>query len=139
MAFARLVAAAATRRPFPLYGDGGQSRDFTYVGDVVAAMRAAALSPWTGVANLGGGSEVTLRQVIDLLGRLGAAVRIVPGPARPGDARRTAADISLAQDAFAYRPATDIRTGLTAMLRAEPARAVAPDVTRDPVPPGNRR
>ncbi|KUO01754.1 NAD-dependent epimerase/dehydratase family protein [Streptomyces resistomycificus] len=121
MAFARLVTAACTRRPFPLYGDGGQSRDFTYVGDVVAAMRAAALSPWAGVANLGGGSEVTMRQVIELLGRLAAPVRVVPGPARPGDARRTAADIALARDVFAYRPATDIRTGLAAMLRAEAA------------------
>ncbi|MFE1836175.1 NAD-dependent epimerase/dehydratase family protein [Streptomyces sviceus] len=139
MAFARLVAAASTRRPFPLYGDGGQSRDFTYVGDVVAAMRDVALSPWTGVANLGGGCEVTLRQVIELLGNLGAAVRVVPGPARPGDARRTAADISLARDAFGYRPATDIRTGLKAMVRAQSAQAVESGVTRAPVPPGNRR
>ncbi|WP_330263135.1 NAD-dependent epimerase/dehydratase family protein [Streptomyces griseorubiginosus] len=134
MAFARLIEAARSHRPFPLYGDGGQSRDFTYVGDVVAAMRAAALSSWSGVANLGGGSEVTLRQVIDLLGGLAAPVRLVPGPARPGDARRTAADITLARDAFAYRPATDLRTGLTAMLRARP-----PEVTTAPAPPGSRR
>lgn len=134
MAFARLIEAARSHRPFPLYGDGGQSRDFTYVGDVVAAMRAAALSSWSGVANLGGGSEVTLRQVIDLLGRLAAPVRLVPGPARPGDARRTAADITLARHAFAYRPATDLRTGLTAMLRARP-----PAVTTAPAPPGSRR
>ncbi|GLP70982.1 putative UDP-glucose epimerase YtcB [Streptomyces sp. TUS-ST3] len=139
MAFARLVAAACTRRPFPLYGDGGQSRDFTYVGDVVAAMRTVSLSSWTGVANLGGGCEVTMRQVIELLGRLGAVVRVVPGPARPGDARRTAADISLARDAFAYRPATDLRTGLAAMLRATSPEGAAPAVTGAPVPPGSTR
>ncbi|MET9734059.1 NAD-dependent epimerase/dehydratase family protein [Streptomyces sp. NPDC006458] len=124
MAFARLVTAACADRPFPLYGDGGQSRDFTYVGDVVKAMRAAALSGWAGVANLGGGSEVTLRQVISLLGELAAPVRVVPGPARPGDARRTAADITLARRAFGYRPATGLRTGLAAMVadavRADP-------------------
>ncbi|CAL9617126.1 NAD-dependent epimerase/dehydratase family protein [Streptomyces sp. enrichment culture] len=119
MAFSRLITAARAGRPFPLYGDGGQSRDFTYVGDVVAAMRAAARSGWTGVANLGGGSEVTLRQIIALLGELTAPVRVVPGPARPGDARRTAADITLARQAFGYRPVTDIRTGLAAMVRAE--------------------
>ncbi|MEU5254017.1 NAD-dependent epimerase/dehydratase family protein [Streptomyces longwoodensis] len=124
MAFARLVAAACTGRPFPLYGDGGQSRDFTYVGDVVTAMRAAALSSWTGVANLGGGSEVTLGQVVELVGRLAAPVRLVPGPPRPGDARRTAADIGLARAAFGYRPATGIREGLAAMVRAERTPAV---------------
>ncbi|MBE8474523.1 NAD-dependent epimerase/dehydratase family protein [Streptomyces justiciae] len=119
MAFARLVAAACTHRPFPLYGDGGQSRDFTYVGDVVRAMREAATSSWIGVANLGGGCEVTMRQVVALLGKLTDPVNVVPGPARPGDARRTAADISVARDAFGYRPRTDLRTGLAAMVRAE--------------------
>lgn len=117
MAFARMVAAACAGRPFPLYGDGGQSRDFTYVGDVVTAMRSAALSPWSGVANLGGGSEVTMGQAIAVLEQLAAPVRVVPGPARPGDARRTAADITVAREAFGYRPATDLRTGLSAMLR----------------------
>ncbi|MDQ1050185.1 NAD-dependent epimerase/dehydratase family protein [Streptomyces sp. V4I2] len=121
MAFSRLVAAACTHRPFPLYGDGGQSRDFTYVGDVVTAMRETALSPWNGVANLGGGCEVTMNQVIALLGELTASVNVVSGPARPGDARRTAADIAVARDAFGYRPVTDIRTGLAAMVAAERA------------------
>lgn len=133
MAFARLVAAACGHRPFPLYGDGGQSRDFTYVGDVVAAMRAAAASRWTGVANLGGGCEVTMRQVIELLGRSTGPVDVVPGPDRPGDARRTAADITLARDAFGYRPRTDLRSGLAAMVRAElasqPGRHQAPALT----------
>ncbi|MFF5493586.1 NAD-dependent epimerase/dehydratase family protein [Streptomyces aquilus] len=121
MAFARLVAAAGAGRPFPLYGDGGQSRDFTYVRDVVTAMRAAALSGWAGVANLGGGCEVTMNQVITLLSELGAPVRVIPGGARPGDARRTVADITLARRAFGYRPATDLRTGLAAMVLAATA------------------
>ncbi|MET7697867.1 NAD-dependent epimerase/dehydratase family protein [Streptomyces sp. NPDC005485] len=119
MAFARLVAAAFTHRPFPLYGDGEQSRDFTYVGDVVTAMRQAALSPWSGVANLGGGSEVTMNQVIALLGRLATPPRIVRGPSRPGDAQRTAADITLAQESFGYRPGTNLRTGLGAMVETQ--------------------
>lgn len=126
MAFSRLVAAACTRRPFPLYGDGGQSRDFTYVGDVVTAMRSAALSRWTGVANIGGGCEVTMNQVIALIRELAAPVNVVPGPARPGDARRTVADTALAREAFGYRPVTDIRTGLTAMVRAERAASRSP-------------
>ena len=55
MAFSRLVGAALTGERFQLFGDGRQTRDFTYVGDVVRAMRDAAVSPWTGVANVGGG------------------------------------------------------------------------------------
>ncbi|ALV38454.1 NAD-dependent epimerase/dehydratase family protein [Streptomyces sp. CdTB01] len=121
MAFSRLVTAACARRPFPLYGDGSQSRDFTFVGDVVAAMRSAALSAWAGVANVGGGCEVTMNRVIDEVGLLTAPVRVVRGPAEPGDARRTAADITVAKAAFGYRPGTDIRTGLAAMVRAERA------------------
>ncbi|MER7571263.1 NAD-dependent epimerase/dehydratase family protein [Streptomyces sp. NPDC126514] len=124
MAFARLVEAAREGRPFPLYGDGEQSRDFTYVGDVVAAMRAAARSSWTGVANLGGGGEVTMRQAIAVLGELGAPVRVVAGPARPGDARRTSADITLAQHAFGYRPGTDLRSGLASMVKGAPTPAL---------------
>jgi nucleoside-diphosphate-sugar epimerase len=121
MAFSRLVTAACAQRPFPLYGDGSQSRDFTFVEDVVTAMRSAALSSWTGVANVGGGCEVTMNQVIAVLGQLTTSLRVVPGPARPGDARRTAADITVAENAFGYRPVTDIRTGLAAMVRAERA------------------
>ena len=128
MAFARLVASAFTHRPFPLYGDGTQSRDFTYVGDVVGAMRRAALSPWSGVANLGGGSEVTMNQVLSLLRLLGAPVQVVRGPRRAGDARRTAADITLAREAFGYRPATGLRAGLAAMVEAERGARMTPAV-----------
>ncbi|WP_367319410.1 NAD-dependent epimerase/dehydratase family protein [Streptomyces sp. HUAS ZL42] len=118
MAFSRLVAAALTQRPFTLYGDGEQSRDFTYVADVVTAMRKAALSSWSGVANVGGGSEVTMNQVVGLLRLLGASVRVVRVPRRPGDARRTAADITVAREAFGFRPETGVRDGLAAMVAA---------------------
>jgi nucleoside-diphosphate-sugar epimerase len=132
MAFSRLVAAACAQRPFPLYGDGGQSRDFTYVGDVVTVMRSAALSSWTGVANIGGGCEATMNQVIAMLGQLVTPLKVVRGHAQPGDARRTAADITVARDALCYRPETDIRTGLAAMVRAE--RASRRDEPEGPTP-----
>ncbi|GAA4020323.1 GDP-mannose 4,6-dehydratase [Streptomyces sp. NBC_01352] len=118
MAFSRLVTAALAQRPFALYGDGEQSRDFTYVADVVTAMRQAALSSWTGVANVGGGSEVTMNQAVSLLRLLGASVRVVRVPRRAGDARRTAADITLAREAFGFRPTTGVRDGLAAMVEA---------------------
>jgi len=124
MAFSRLVTAALAGRTFTLFGDGEQSRDFTYVADVVGAMRKAALSSWSGVANVGGGCEVTMNQVIGLLRMLGAPVRVVRAPGQKGDARRTAADIALARGAFGFRPATGLRDGLAAMVAA--ARAGRP-------------
>ena len=61
MAFSRLVQAAVRGEEFVLFGDGEQTRDFTYVRDVVGAMRDAAASDWCGVANIGGGVALTVR------------------------------------------------------------------------------
>lgn len=121
MAFSRLVTAALTDGTFPLHGDGEQTRDFTYVMDVVSAMRRAALSSWSGVANVGGGNRVTMNQVLAIVGELIAPVRVLHEAAQPGDARHTGADITVARDAFGYRPATGIRQGLAAMVEAERA------------------
>jgi nucleoside-diphosphate-sugar epimerase len=119
MAFARLIAAALTGEPFPLHGDGEQTRDFTYVGDVVTAMRQAATAPWTGVANVGGGQRLTMNQIIETVSELAVPVRLLRTPAQDGDVRHTAADTSLAQRSFGYRPTMGIREGLAAMVRAE--------------------
>lgn len=118
MAFSRLVEAACTDREFSLYGDGEQSRDFTYVGDVVTAMRQVAHSSWTGVANVGGGGRVTMNQVLAIVGELTGPVRVRHRPRQPGDARHTAADITVARDGFGYRPRTHVREGLAAMVEA---------------------
>ncbi|MFI7007328.1 NAD-dependent epimerase/dehydratase family protein [Streptomyces sp. NPDC050145] len=121
MAFSRLITAALTDGTFPLHGDGGQTRDFTYVADVVNAMRKAALSPWHGVANIGGGRPVTMHQILAVVAELIGPVRVDRHPAQPGDARHTAADITTAREAFGYRPATGVREGLAAMVAAERA------------------
>jgi nucleoside-diphosphate-sugar epimerase len=117
MAFARLIAAAVGGDPFTLYGDGGQTRDFTYVADIVEALRRAALSPWTGVANLGGGIRVSMAEVIELVGELaGSPVPVLWKEKQDGDVRHTAADTMVAREGFGYRPANSLREGLTAML-----------------------
>jgi nucleoside-diphosphate-sugar epimerase len=122
MAFSRLIGAALRGDSFPLFGDGRQTRDFTYVGDVVAAMRAAALSPWTGVANIGGGSQTSLVEVIRIVASLtGGAVRTEQRAAQPGDVRDTAADTALARRAFGYVPAVPLAEGLARMVEAEAA------------------
>ena len=121
MAFSRLVSAALDGDPFLLYGDGEQSRDFTYVDDVVTAMRAAALAPWTGVANIGGGSRTTMNQVIATVGALARPVDVVRLPVQRGDVRHTAADTSAARAAFGYKPAVTLEEGLRRMVEAAEA------------------
>lgn len=124
MAFKRLVEAAVMGRPFLLYGDGEQTRDFTYVGDVVQALRKAALSPWCGVANLGGGCRVSMNEVVRLVTSLARPVSVVRLPTATGDVRHTAADTSTARAAFGYEPRTSVADGLRAMVAAEEALAV---------------
>jgi nucleoside-diphosphate-sugar epimerase len=118
MAFFRIVNAALSGEPFLLYGDGEQSRDFTYVGDVVAAMRQAALSPWTGVANIGGGSRTTMNQVLETVSGLARPVDVVRLHAQRGDVRHTAADTTIARDAFGYVPSVTLEDGLARMIDA---------------------
>jgi UDP-glucose 4-epimerase len=113
------VSCALRGEPLPIHGDGEQTRDFTYVRDVVTAMRQAALGPWTGVANVGGGQRVTMNQVIAEVSELAAPVRVLGTPVQDGDVRHTAADISLARQAFGYRPSVGISEGLAAMVLAE--------------------
>ncbi|WP_431045820.1 NAD-dependent epimerase/dehydratase family protein [Streptomyces sp. P1-3] len=115
MAFARLIAAALSGASFPLYGDGEQTRDFTYVLDVVSAMRDAARSRFTGVANLGGGSPVSMKQAIAAVEHMVGPVNLDPRPGGLGESRHTGADISLAARAFGYRPRTELLDGLAAM------------------------
>src|SRR5262249_37768084 len=115
MAFPRLIAAAMGGEPFVLHGDGEQIRDFTYVRDVIIAMRDAACSGFTGVANLGGACPVSMKSAIAAIERVVGPVAIERRPASPGDARRTGADITLATKAFGFQPRTSLHEGLTAM------------------------
>ena len=112
MAFSRLVEAALRQRTFELYGDGSQTRDFTYVADVVSAMRDAALSDWCGVANIGGGSRTSMKQVIAAVEALCGPVDITVGRTQQGDVRHTAADTRVAATSFGYAPRTSITDGI---------------------------
>jgi nucleoside-diphosphate-sugar epimerase len=118
MAFSRLVRAALLGQPFELLGDGRQSRDFTFVGDVVRAMVDAARSPWCGTANIGGGSRVTMNDVLDIVTDLCGPIEVVRSGAAVGDVRHTAADCSTARAGFGYRPRTSLRDGLARMVEA---------------------
>jgi UDP-glucose 4-epimerase len=112
MGFHRFLGALLDDRPLPVYGDGGQTRDFTYVADAVAANLAAA-ERGRGVYNVGGGSRVSVTKVLELLASItGKAPRIDRQPAQPGDPRDTGADIARAKQELAWSPSVTLEEGL---------------------------
>jgi nucleoside-diphosphate-sugar epimerase len=119
MAFSRLVRAALAGEAFEVYGDGEQTRDFTFVGDVVQAMADVARSPWCGVANIGGGSRTSLNGVLEIVRDLCGELHLTRRSRATGDVLHTAADISVAEAAFGYRPWTSLAQGLAAMVEWE--------------------
>jgi nucleoside-diphosphate-sugar epimerase len=114
MAFTRLVDAALESREFPLYGDA--SRSFTYVADAVAATLAAMERGTSGaIYNVGGGEEATMREAIGVLERVsGRRLDVRAEPAARGDAKRTAADVSLIARELGWVPTTQLEDGLSA-------------------------
>jgi UDP-glucuronate 4-epimerase len=117
MAVSRIVAALAGGAAFELYGDGTISRGFTYVSDVVEATVAAMEQGRTGsVYNVGGGSEATMRELIELVERVaGRQLEVVRRAPIGGDPRRTAADTTRARVELGWQP----KVGLEAGLRAQ--------------------
>jgi nucleoside-diphosphate-sugar epimerase len=114
MAFTRIASALAEGRPFELYGDGGQSRGFTYVGDVVSATEAA-MTAGAGTYNVGGGTEASMLEAIAILERLaGSSLDVVPAPAVPGDQRRTSADTTRIRTELDWEPQVSLEDGLRA-------------------------
>jgi nucleoside-diphosphate-sugar epimerase len=113
MAFHRAIEAALDDREFVVYGDGGQTRDFTYVADIVAGTIAAGKRSVPGaVYNLGGGSSVSMLEALELVRELTGDLRVRHSPGQRGDARDTAADISRAAEDLGYAPRFTIAEGL---------------------------
>ena len=110
--FARLISAG---RPVPVFGDGTTRRDYTYIDDIIAGVRAAMdyeASPYE-VINLGESRTVQLRELIGLLEReLGREARIDRQPLQPGDVPQTFADTRKARALLGYDPRTPIEEGI---------------------------
>jgi len=111
-----ICAALAEERP-TIYGDGGQTRDFVFVGDVADAVFQAATSETCGGFNAGTASEIRVLELADTI------VRITGGvgehdfqPPRKGDARASFADIASIRQALGWKPAHPLEAGLTATL-----------------------
>ncbi|HLX57294.1 MAG TPA: NAD-dependent epimerase/dehydratase family protein [Ktedonobacteraceae bacterium] len=115
MAFHRFCKAILHRQPVRMYDNGYQTRDFTYISDVVEAnIRAATRETAIGqVMNIAGGSRVTLHDVITILQEIhGSPINIVFEEKRHGDVRHTFADTSRAQQIIGYQPLVALRQGL---------------------------
>jgi nucleoside-diphosphate-sugar epimerase len=119
MALARMVACVAEGRPFELFGDGSQSRSFTYVDDAVEATIAAMEGGSAGrTYNVGGGEEVSVLQALEALAAVaGRRLEVVRSPRREGDAARTAADTSRIAVDLGWKPGTPFVRGLEAQWR----------------------
>jgi UDP-glucose 4-epimerase len=116
MAFNRFIRAGLAGKPITLYGDGEQTRDFTFVKDIVAANLAAGDRGTPGaVYNIGGGSRVSVNRVLDIIGRLvGRPLNIHREETQKGDMRDTFADTSRARADLGFAPEWTLEAGLAA-------------------------
>ena len=109
------VTAIAAGEPVTVYGDGEQSRDFTYVANVVdATMRAADAAGANGrIFNVAAGSPATVNTVAETIGRIvDKPVERIFAPPRPGDIRDSWADVTAAREVLGFQPSVDLEEGL---------------------------
>lgn len=129
MGFHKFIQAALEGRPIVVYGDGEQTRDFTYVADAVEA-NWLALGPRAlgQVFNIGGGTRSSVNQVLASLEQiLGRPIRRERGSLQPGDVRDTWADTTRAQHALGFSPRVSLREGLARQVawRQDPSGATS--------------
>ncbi len=132
MAFQRFLTATALGQEIVLYGDGAQTRDFTFVADVVRAFLAAGAACLAGkatgqVLNIAGGSRASVNEVLAIISSMtGADLRIRRLPAQPGDVRDTWADTQLAVSLLGFQPAIGLAEGLERQWQAQCKKGSAP-------------
>ena len=115
MAFHKFFKWILQDQPISIYGDGQQTRDFTFISDAVAANLLAAIVPLAvgEVFNIGGGSRVVLAEVINIMERIvGRPIKKNFVEKARGDARHTSADVSKAKTILGYQPQVSLTEGL---------------------------
>jgi nucleoside-diphosphate-sugar epimerase len=115
MAFHKFYKAVLQDEAIPIYGDGQQTRDFTFISDAVAANLAAATVPEAvgEIFNIGGGSRVVLAEVLETMSEIvGKPIKKNYIDKAMGDARHTAADVTKARQILGYNPQVSLRDGL---------------------------
>lgn len=127
--FGTFLAQKIHKKPFTVVGDGKQSRDFTYVTDVVSAIVAAADSSVSQeVFNVGSGNHYTVNRLVELLG--GDVTHI---PKRPGEPDKTFADISKITERLKWKPKVRFEDGVSMMLQNIDYWSKAPVWTKDSI------
>jgi len=125
MAFTRIVSALASGGRFALFGDGDQSRGWTYVGDVVDAT-VAAMERGEGTYNVGGAIEESMNETIRLLERIsGRTLELTRHPAVAGDQRRTNADTTRIRTELGWEPKVSLEDGLRSQWEWAAAKVAA--------------
>jgi nucleoside-diphosphate-sugar epimerase len=118
MAFHHFLRMLLEDRPIPVYGDGQQTRDFTFIADIVEANLLALQTPVGGAFNIGGGTTVTLHEAIGVCQEVsGKRAKLEILPVEKGDVRQTLADVSRAKQHLAYEPKVRLPEGLEAEWR----------------------
>lgn len=113
----RWVAAAQEGRVIELHGDGAQTRDFIHVHDVARAVLFALKSSYVGVCNIASGVETALRDVLQYMGeRLGKDIPHERTPTRPGDIKRSVAQIDRARETIGFVAEISLEEGLRDLL-----------------------
>ena len=114
MAFSRFMQAMTAGEDIEVFGDGEQTREFTYVSDAVDGTIKASTADVVGqIFNLGGGSRVTVNKVLATLEEIsGLSIRRQNLPAAPGDPRHTGASINLARERLGWEPRVSLAEGL---------------------------
>ena len=128
MAFHIFCRAALLGEPLTVFGDGRQTRDFTFVGDVVAATAAAADAELDAerIFNIGGGAPTSIREALEMIGQIsGAELDVVYQGNELGDVKDTAADTALARKVLGFAPQVGVREGLEAEFEWLQARTKA--------------
>jgi nucleoside-diphosphate-sugar epimerase len=117
MGFHRFFKAILSHEPLPVYGDGGQTRDFTFIDDVIEANVLAAEKGEPGESyNISGGSRVTVLEVIrEMEAIVGREARIEYQPKQKGDPTHTGGDSSKARSRLGYEPMVSLSDGLARM------------------------
>jgi UDP-glucose 4-epimerase len=116
---AKFITCALEGKPFPVFGDGEQSRDFTYVSNVVDANLLAAEAKLDGapMMNIAYGQRASLNQIVDMLNELTRQnLATQYGPERAGDVRHSHASLKRAKEMLGYAPKVDLLEGLRRTL-----------------------
>jgi UDP-glucuronate 4-epimerase len=122
MAFTRIASTLADGGTFELYGDGDQSRSWTYVGDIVAGT-IAAIERGNGTYNVGGAHEASMNEAIALFERIsGRTLDLRRHDAVPGDQKRTKADTSRIRSELGWEPHVSLEDGVRAQWEWASAR-----------------